>query len=228
MTAETGVRSTWWEWDNEEHHFTKEAVAGKSQAYSSLAGKFIIDWFGCNQAGGGTGDWTTEYSSLAKVDQDNKSLVLLSTEKEKAIDLWLVNDKPYYSSFDTSLGQYIFSGLKTTTGECVLPDILTETDCSGTNQTWDDRRCLDSTYTTQDNCHESGYVWQIIHPYTIVTNFEAYNVAEAIDESDLIIDGLDFSNNTYKFGDINIDTGVISLKTGLTGAVKTVVILPRD
>ncbi|MBF0443355.1 MAG: hypothetical protein HQK54_15720, partial [Oligoflexales bacterium] len=40
-------------------------------------------------------------------------------------------------------------------------------------------------------------------------------------------DGLDFAVNQYKFGTIDLTKGTISLKQGLTGTLKTIVILPQ-
>jgi len=61
-------------------------------------------------------------------------------------------------------------------------------------------------------------------------NIEVYNLSEAPERDDsgrtkLYFDGLDFSNNSYTFGTISMN-GDISKKTGLTGTLKTMVVLP--
>lgn len=61
-------------------------------------------------------------------------------------------------------------------------------------------------------------------------NIEVYNLSEAPERderglSKLYFDGLDFSNNSYTCGTISMN-GEISKKTGLTGTLKTMVVLP--
>lgn len=63
---------------------------------------------------------------------------------------------------------------------------------------------------------------------TMVDNFEAYNVSATADSTSLYVDGLDFSNNTYNFGTVKTTSPYTrTAKTGLTGTLKTVVILPK-
>ena len=62
---------------------------------------------------------------------------------------------------------------------------------------------------------------------TMVSNLEVYNLSDSGDSARLYFDGLDFSTNSYKFGTVDTATYAITAKTGLTGVVKTIVILPK-
>lgn len=61
----------------------------------------------------------------------------------------------------------------------------------------------------------------------LASNFEVYNLnASGIADGSLYFDGLDFSNNSYTFGTIQITSPYTrTQKTGLTGTLKTIVIL---
>lgn len=226
IAEETGSRSTWWEWNHKDNNFAQTATANKS-VYADLTGKFLTNWMSCNQSDGSSGNWTKEYAALAKVNKSKKSLQLLSLESEKAIDLWLVNDKPFYSSFDTASGQYILSSIKEETN-CVDSSIVRESQCTADDTTWSDRQCIMDTLTTKTSCEDGGYVWQTIRPTTTVTNFETYNLAESGSDTEVFIDGLDFGTNSYMFGNLDLEQKTIRLKEGLTGTLKTIVILPKN
>ncbi|WP_141731778.1 hypothetical protein [Oligoflexus tunisiensis] len=61
---------------------------------------------------------------------------------------------------------------------------------------------------------------------TIAENFEAYNISESGEDGKLYYDGLDFSTNAYSFGTmLEAAPYTRTIKTGLTGTVKTIVIL---
>ena len=211
--TENGNRSTWW---SSNDSWTDD---------TDLAATFIVQHYGCEQEGGGnSGDWTNEYKALAKVDSAKQTLSLLSTENEQAIDVWIVNDQVFYSSFDASVGQYLLNQLKATP-ECVVGTINQESSC--TSYTWQNRRCVDTSLTTEATCLAvAGNYWSPYTSETVLSNFEAYNLApSAASTAELWTDGLDFSNNEYRFGTVNLETKELSLNTGLTGTLKTIVIL---
>lgn len=225
-SEETGSRASWHDWDHKDNKFAATASSTHS-AYTDLAGKFLVNRFECSQSDGGSGNWTTEYSALARVDSETKALRLLSLQSEKAIDLWLVNDKPYYSSFDTNLGQYLLSGLSSTP-KCVDTSYSSESDCTTAGFTWSERSCVDTSLTAKSDCQDADRSWIIQHPFQIHSNFETYNLAESGTDNQMFADGLDFSSNQYQFGTIDVDAKALTLKQGLTGTVKTIVILPQD
>lgn len=215
--AESGNRSTWW-------NDTNLTAAAASQA-------FIVNWLNCNPEDSGSysgGDqWTNEYKALAKVNKDSQSLNLLSLPSEQAIGLWLVNDKPYYSSFDAQLGQYLLNGL-VEENQCIDTSKSAESDCSGSGLAWTARQCINANYTTQSACENAGLVWSVIHPDTIISNFETYNLAETAEDGQMYADGLDFQDNSYKFGTVDIAGKELFLKEGLTGTLRTIVIIGND
>ena len=96
MTAETGNRETWWDWNHKDNRF----AANESDEYSAastLSGKFLINRLQCSPvaATSSSGDrWTTELKSIARVDSDTQSLSLLGVDTEQAIDLWIVEMFP--------------------------------------------------------------------------------------------------------------------------------------
>ncbi len=129
-------------------------------------------------ASSGGDQWTEEYKGFAKVNNTTKTLQLLSGATEQAINLWIVKDVPYYSSFDTQQGKYFL------------------------------KRGTDAAVMAQ--------------------NFETYNMSESGSDDKLFFDGLDFSNNSYTFGSIGLQAPFTKeQKSGLTGTVKTIVILPK-
>ena len=81
--------------------------------------------------------------------------------------------------------------------------------------------------TTEATCLAvAGNYWSPYTSETVLSNFEAYNLApSAASTAELWTDGLDFSNNEYRFGTVNLETKELSLNTGLTGTLKTIVIL---
>ena len=69
-------------------------------------------------------------------------------------------------------------------------------------------------------------MWVTAHPETVLTDFETYNLAESGTAGSLFLDGLNFGNNAYEFGTINLSEKSITKKAGLTGTLKTIMILP--
>lgn len=163
--------------------------ANNSLSYQSAANsvenvlKFKINNLNCNPpASSSNGDqWTSEYRGLAKVNLASKTLSLVSTTTEQAINLWLVSDKVYYSSYDTGAGQYQLN------------------------------------YFDGSSSH------------VMASNFEIYHLnSSGLSDGSLYFDGLDFSNNTYTFGTIlSAAPYTRTQRTGLTGTLKTIVILPQ-
>jgi len=51
--------------------------------------------------------WTSEYQGLGKVNSTTQTLSLLSGTDEQAINLWIINDVVYYSSFNSTSGHYL-------------------------------------------------------------------------------------------------------------------------
>jgi hypothetical protein len=144
---------------------------------------FKREWLNCQVKGKSEGghEWTDEYKGLAKVDESTKSLELLSSTDEQAINLWLVNDVPYYSTYNTAQGKYLLKRWNTSKSSAA----------------------------------------------TVAENFEAYNISESNQNGKLFYDGLDFSTNAYSFGTMQESSPYTrTVKTGLTGTVKTIVILP--
>jgi hypothetical protein len=144
--------------------------------------KFKINNFNCSPpTSSNNGDqWTSEYRGLAKVNLASKTLSLVSTTTEQAINLWLVNDKVYYSSYDSVSGQYRMNYYDGSTSN------------------------------------------------VMASNFEVYHLnTSGLSDGSLYFDGLDFSNNSYTFGTIlSAAPYTKTQRTGLTGTLKTIVILP--
>ncbi|MBI2603662.1 MAG: hypothetical protein HYW48_11475 [Deltaproteobacteria bacterium] len=226
-SSETGSRATWWDWDHKNNVFAKYESTTAS-AKTTLSAKFLVRNFSCSpQSTSSSGDeWTNETRSLARVDSSRATLIPLSTDNEQAINLWIAGDQPYYSSFDTSSGKYLLSGLASS-GTCVNSSVSSESSCSGTSKTWEGSRCIDGNYTTQTTCEAASLLWLPVNPYTIMEDFEVYNLAEGASSTELFADGLDFTTNQYKFGTIDTTTKSLTLKTGLTGTVRTIVIFPK-
>ena len=66
---------------------------------------------------------------------------------------------------------------------------------------------------------------------TLLSDYEVYNLTvDPADSSRLLFDGLNFASNTYRFGSIdpNAEDGEASVedKDGLTGQIKTLIIVP--
>jgi prepilin-type processing-associated H-X9-DG protein len=176
-TSHSGYRSNTAFWDGSSS--VSDTAAG---TYS--ASLFSRGWLGCQPkvtSSNGGDQWTDEYKGLAKVNPDTKSLTLLSGTDEQAINLWLVNDVPYYSTFNTTQGKYFLKRYDSTNGVVAVAE-----------------------------------------------NFEAYNLSTSNEDGKLFYDGLDFSTNSYSFGTL-LETAPYTrtIKTGLTGTVKTIVILPE-
>jgi hypothetical protein len=101
------------------------------------AAKFSNDWWRCMpksdtgeilSGGGGPDGWLTEYKGMAQVSTDgSKTLELRSSINEQAINLWLVGDVPYYSSYDSAQGRYFLKRYlaESDTTEIVAPDFET-------------------------------------------------------------------------------------------------------
>jgi hypothetical protein len=144
--------------------------------------KYTRGWMNCQvkSTDGSTNNynWTDEYKGLAKVNSTTKTLSLLSGTDEQAINLWLVGDQPYYSSFNSTAGKYYLKK------------------------------------------YENGSA------VTVAENFEAYNLSASGETGKLYYDGLDFGTNAYSFGTmLEAAPYTRTIKTGLTGTVKTIVIL---
>jgi hypothetical protein len=226
---DTADRASFWDYSHKNNNFTQTADSTHS-TFSELTGKYLVQGLQCNQvnsASGGRNDWTMEYSALAQVDASKKNLTLLSLSREKAIDLWVVNEKPYYSSFDTASGEYLLNGL-TMANACIYSDISEGSSCNEEGLVWQHRRCFASNLSSESTCKAAGYQWVSSYPSVILSNFEVYNLAEGENSGEMLADGLDFSTNEYKFGTINPDSNILQLRTGLTGTLKTIVILPRN
>ncbi len=232
-STDTASRDTFYDWNNKVNNFAKDSDSSHL-SYDDLAGTYLTGQMNCSQvsesgSSNNSNQWTKEYTAFAIVDTAGKTLLLRSLGSEKAIDLWLVDDVPYYSSFDTTLGQYLLNTLTIGT-QCVDTSITAKASCSDDSLglAWKERQCVVSSISTEAACNSSGYNWQTAYPSTILTNFEAYNLASTGTKGSVYADGLDFSNNQYMFGTVNVATKKISLKEGLTGTIKTIVILPKD
>jgi hypothetical protein len=208
----------------------------KVQFGGTVTTRYLVNGLSCNQktqgassGGNSSGGWTQEYKAMAKVVSDKKTLALLSLPNEQAIKLWIVDNKPYYSSYDTSLRQYLLNTIAEDNGQCIDITKTTQTDCQAASGTWQTKRrsCHKNSYVTQTTCEGASYVWRTRHPEIVLGNFEAYNVAPSGTAGSIYADGLDFAENKYKFGTVDVATGTLSLKAGLTGTIKTIVILPK-
>ncbi len=231
LATETGARQSFRTWDDATNHFSAATRVGAT-VYSAdtYANKFIINNFNCTASttsGSSGGDgWTQEFQALAKVDSTKKTLSLLSKSSEQAISLWVVQDVPYYSSYDTSLGKYLLNKIVAAPALCVDTSITDVGSCTGTGNLWDTnyRACTKTAYTDQTSCETATFSWATNASKIGISNFETYALSQSTDSASLLINGLDFSSNTYKFGNANLETGNISLDTGVTGIVQTVVI----
>ncbi len=145
---------------------------------------FSRGWLNCqvkgSDGGSNNNNWTDEYKGLAKVDTTSKTLSLLSGTDEQAINLWLIDDAPYFSAFNTTDGKYYLKK------------------------------------------YENGGA------VAVASDFEAYNLSPSGESGKLYYDGLDFSTNAYSFGTMLVaEPYTRTIKTGLTGTVKTIVILSK-
>jgi hypothetical protein len=104
-----------WDWNvtaDSSHSITGRAVAAADITHS--APKYQNEWWRCMPVAddgsvggqGGHDQWLTEYKGLAEVDSASKTLLLRSGINEQAIQLWLIDDVPYYSSYNTTEGRY--------------------------------------------------------------------------------------------------------------------------
>ena len=129
-----------------------------------------------------TAGWTTTYKGMAQVNRTSNQLSLRSATTEQVADMWMVNDKFYYTAFNAGASQYVF--------------------------------VKEVADVTND---------------TLLSDFEVYHVADSPKTGRVQFDGLNFSNNTYIFGDLNPnpDTGTVAdslnVTSGLTGRVQTMV-----
>jgi hypothetical protein len=144
--------------------------------------KYSRGWMNCQvkstDGSSNNFNWTDEYKGLAQVNSTTKTLAFLSGSDEQAINLWLVRDQPYFSSFNTSDGKYYLKK------------------------------------------YENGSA------VAVASNFEAYNLSASGEDGKLYYDGLDFGTNSYSFGTMLVASPYTrTIKTGLTGTVKTIVIL---
>jgi hypothetical protein len=112
----------------------------------------------------------------------------------------------------------------------VNPDSKTLTLLSGTDEQaitlW---LAGDQAYFSSYNTTQGKYLlrkYENNAAVTIAENFEAYNISESGEDGKLYYDGLDFSTNAYSFGTmLEAAPYTRTIKTGLTGTVKTIVIL---
>lgn len=89
----------------------------------------------------------------------------------------------------------------------------------------------DVLYFSSYSSYDGKYYFKKYDPSTDATttlleNFEIYNLETGQSDEELYYDGLNFANNSYSFGVINVNTGDREEKTGLTGKVKTIIVLP--
>ena len=156
------------------------------------------------QAANSGDQWTDELKALAKVDKDKKTLIPLSSATEQAIKVWVVADKLYYASFDSTQGKYLLRSI-TFTGQC-----------------------SDTSLTTQEACTEAQGTWTEVKTVKdLLKDFEAYTVSKSSTTGQIMVSGLDFTDNSYKTGtvDVSAEEPAISLKTELTGIIKSVLVL---
>ncbi len=176
-TSNANIAQTdWWSADNTKS-FQTAANAGANVL------KFRTNYMNCSpptSSNSGGDQWTSEYQGLGKVNTSTLTLSLLSGTDEQAIQLWVINDKVYYSSFNATSGKYLL-------------------------------RSYDGSQVS-----------------TMVENLEVYHLSDSSETDKLFYDGLDFSNNTYSFGTLLVNSPYTrSSKVGLTGTLKTVVLLPK-
>ncbi|MBP6218926.1 MAG: hypothetical protein KA436_10100 [Oligoflexales bacterium] len=62
---------------------------------------------------------------------------------------------------------------------------------------------------------------------TLSDNFQVYTLSEGPADNSLYFAGLDFADNAYKFGTLNLTNNEKTQKTGLTGTVQTIVIYAK-
>jgi len=241
--TETGDRSVFQNWQDPSNSYTTVTNSTTSTLYnaSTYAGKFIVNNFNCspvtsgsNSSGGGN-SWSEQLQALGKVDPTNKTLLLLSKRTEQALNLWVVNDTPFYSSFDTSLGEYLLSKMDTSSPACVDTSITLASTCTATGATWDvlHRNCVMGAYTTANTCTAASknYAWVTESPMQVLKGFETYAFSKAPDvaagDNSMLVNGLNFSTNQYEFGSVNLNatTPSVTLNPGVTGIVQTLMLL---
>lgn len=72
------------------------------------------EWANCQAPASTGGDsWSEELSALAVVDDTSKTLDLLSSTTEQAINVFVLGTEVFYSSFNTSVGRYQLRKVKT-------------------------------------------------------------------------------------------------------------------
>ena len=88
----------------------------------------------------------------------------------------------------------------------------------------------DVVYYSAFNTTSGKYLLRVYDGTTVTTmveNVEVYNLSASGKETALYFDGLDFSKNSYKFGTIGtVSPYTVAAKSGLTGTLKTLVVLP--
>ncbi len=107
------TQANWWSSDN-----TKSFQNATSTNTNVM--KFRMNNMNCEPpASTSNGDqWTSEYQGLGSVNSTTQTLSLLSGTDEQAINLWVINDVVYYSSFNSTSGHYAlrtWDGTKATT-----------------------------------------------------------------------------------------------------------------
>ncbi len=226
---ETGNRDIMWKWEDKSNRFSNTDNGTTSSAASAFTPRFIIRNLHCQvvQAATSGDQWTDELKALAKVDKATQNLVPLSSANEKAIKVWVVEGKLYYASFDSTQGQYLLKNI-TFTRQCYDQSITTEEACTTAEGTWATDKCLDGTLTDKTTCEGASKTWEDTKSYkTLLTDFEAYTVSKSSTTGQVMVSGLDFKDNSYKSGtvDISAEEPAINLKTELTGIIKSVLVL---
>lgn len=225
-------RTNFHDWNNKANRYTQTTTATDATVVDEITDyqiQFIVNNVNCQaetSANGGD-SWTTELRALGKVNSTTKDLSLYSVAQEQSLDLWVVHDKVYYSSFDANLGKYLLNDLVDGSG-CVAADYTSQSTCSTAGLAWSDaaRRCEDSTLTTEATCRAGGKVWHTVRSRILIEDFEAYDVSPHDRNGALMVNGLNFATNEYQTGSIDpANPSTLNLIPKLTGIVEQVVVI---
>lgn len=229
VTEETGDKDLMWDWDDASNQFSRMGYGDGFSTPDAFTSRFIVQHFNCNpvQSSSSGDQWTDELKALALVDKTSKKLNPLSTANEQAINVWLVNDDVYYSSYDVDQGKYLLNAMKKE-ARCINPDFSSKTTCEAASLAWLNDQCVDASLTTSATCEaEDSRDWIDQYSYEVISDFEAYTVSASTDANKIMVSGLDFSDNSYKTGTINPteENPVIELNKELTGVIRSVLVL---
>ena len=227
-SEETGNIDVMWDWNDPTNQFSRMGSDTTSTA-DSFTDRFIIQHFNCSpvEAASSGDQWTDELKAFGRVDKETKNLIPLSTQNEQAINVWLVKDRVYYSSYDTTQGKYLLKGMRDE-ARCINPDITAESACTDLELSWSEDQCVDSDLESQEACELGSHrAWVDQYSFEILADFEAYTVSESTNPKKIMVSGLDFSDNSFKTGTLNPDDedAKIVLNTQLTGVIKSVLVL---